>query len=125
MAASAAWAQYDRFYYEDCEDGDGVRVKGYDGAAGSEVDLVFPDYVDENPVREIGEDVFFGLCFQSVTLPSTLKVIGNRAFMSGSIPTPINIPASVTFIGEDAFAGCRRKKCNIITHFGNKDIKIW
>ena len=41
----------------------------------------------------------------SVTLPATLQVIGNQAFQQTSL-TSIEIPESVTSIGQSAFLGC-------------------
>lgn len=83
------------------------------------------------PVSEIGEKAFYGCTsLTSVTLPSSVSVIGAKAFALCSfseftIPdgvetigdeafrmcsrlTEITIPYSVTYLGEGAFANCER-----------------
>ena len=56
----------------------------------------FSDYSLENSCTKI----------QSVTLPNTLKIIGDYAFYGCSSLTNITIPDSVTSIGYYAFDGC-------------------
>ena len=50
----------------------------------------------------------FGYCpdLTSVTIPNSVKSIGNNAFYGCSGLTSVTIPNSVTSIGDNAFAGC-------------------
>lgn len=54
---------------------------------------------------ELPATVFFGKNYTSVVLPTTLKVIGNQAMAGCARLTAVEIPASVTRIGDDAFNG--------------------
>lgn len=54
---------------------------------------------------ELPATVFFGKGYTSVVLPTTLKVIGDQALAGCSSLTTVEIPASVTRIGDDAFNG--------------------
>lgn len=57
-------------------------------------------------VTEIGQHAFALLPITSVSLPSTLKVIGWDAFRYCSGLTDVTIPSSVTMIRSGAFANC-------------------
>ena len=46
------------------------------------------------------------VCFTSITLPKTLKRIGNMAFWHCNHLQTLSIPASVESIGENVFDGC-------------------
>lgn len=68
--------------------------------------VVIPD-----TVKEIGEYAFY-FCFglKDIQFGKNLKSIGKRAFMAtGNVPDEalfVDLPDSVEFIGEDAFANC-------------------
>ena len=65
------------YTYALLEDG-GVRITGYDG---EDAELTVPAELDGHPVREIGEEAFFGCDnLTSVTLPDSLTSIGVGAF---------------------------------------------
>lgn len=70
--------------------------------------LVSVTFEEGSVCREIG-DYAFGWCSSlvEVTLPDSLKTIGEDAFASTSI-TSIAIPDSVTRIGNGAFTGCKK-----------------
>ena len=60
-------------------------------------------------VEEIGEKAFYtayntSIHFVSLSLPSTLKIIGNLAFYNTGIESDIIIPDGVTSIGRSSFA---------------------
>ncbi|MBO4902356.1 MAG: leucine-rich repeat domain-containing protein [Lachnospiraceae bacterium] len=60
-------------------------------------------------LKEIGQGAFVGCSFanEELVLPDGLKTISYRAFENAfSDLQSVIIPASVTFIGEDAFYGC-------------------
>ena len=56
----------------------------------------------------IADTAFTGCSFASITLPSTLKYIGDTAFMRASQLTSVTVPASgaLEVIGKEAFAEC-------------------
>lgn len=57
-------------------------------------------------VEGIGDKAFYmNYGVKAISLPSTLKTIGNGAFYSTDIKT-LNIPNSVTSIGDECMAGC-------------------
>ena len=69
--------------------------------------VTIPSEVDGYPVTGIAAGVFEGECgIETVTLPSTLRFVGERAFKDCSLLEKIVLPDSVTSIGIDAFAGC-------------------
>ena len=59
---------------------------------------------------------------RSIDLPETVTYIGDMAFVGCSSLTSINIPSSVTFIGEDAFRSCESLK-KITIPYGITEIK--
>lgn len=80
-----------------------IIITGYKGTGG-EVEI--PSTIDGYPVTEIGGYTFSNLSnIWKVTIPDTVKKIGNAAFMATSI-TDITIPASVQEISFSAFARC-------------------
>ena len=46
----------------------------------------------------------------SVTIPNSVRTIGNYAFSGCSSLTSVTIPSSVTEIGDGAFSGCKNVK---------------
>ena len=66
-------------------------------------------------VTEIFDEEFMAVQVKNVILPSSVTRIGDRAFSQSNLSateqpllTTINIPKSVTYIGEYAFAGCTK-----------------
>ncbi len=55
---------------------------------------------------EIGEEAFANIQAEEVVLPPQVQSIGSRAFADNEQLVLVNIPASVTFIADDAFDGC-------------------
>lgn len=84
-----------------------VKVTGFNNGSS---DLVIPEKTilngKEYTVVGIGSEAFKDLEIKSVTLPKTLKKIGDDAFSGCESLTSIEIPSSVTSIGMDAFAIC-------------------
>ena len=60
-------------------------------------------------VEELGNYCFYDQYYflTAVTLPDTLKIIGNSAFQYCGALSSITIPSSVTSIGGSAFYGCQ------------------
>ena len=71
--------------------------------------LVIPDFYTEYKVVAIEEEVFRGADLISVTLPDTIKTIGDRAFQKSTIEK-INLPDSIEKIGEECFDNCLNLK---------------
>ena len=60
-------------------------------------------------IKTIGEKAFSGcIGLTDIVIPSNVKSIGEKAFSGCSGLTSINIPNSVTSIGERAFLGCSK-----------------
>ncbi|MBR4770005.1 MAG: leucine-rich repeat protein, partial [Clostridia bacterium] len=76
---------------------DGVLEK-YNG---TETDVVIPD-----GVTTIGESAFENTALKSVSIPKSVRVIGEETFMNCAALTSVTIPDSVTSIGDYAFSGC-------------------
>ena len=62
-------------------------------------------YIGKN-VETIGEFAFYSLSVDSITLPNTLKTLGNSAFEKCSHINNVIVPNNVTVIGDRAFADC-------------------
>ena len=70
------------------EDG-GARITGYDG---EDAELTVPAELDGHPVREIGNDAFYGCeSLTAVTLPIGLTSIGENPFRSSDLLAKINV----------------------------------
>ncbi|MDO5774250.1 MAG: leucine-rich repeat domain-containing protein [Spirochaetales bacterium] len=101
------------FYYDMAPDGQGVMLKSYKGKSTT---VVIPDAIEGLPVTQIGEktewaDRFFQHTMYksscntpyTITVPKSVKVIGNNAFKG--VKGKINIDISnLTSIGKEAFA---------------------
>ncbi len=68
--------------------------------------LTVPSRVDSHSVTAIGAFAFTNKSFSSVTLPKTIKDIGNGAFMDCRELTAVTVPEGVLSIGDNAFYGC-------------------
>ncbi len=85
------------------ESGGELTITGYEGSA---ADLVIPAEIAGCPVVEIGIASLRNRGFTSLTFEptTTLRTIAEQAFDSNLI-TELDIPASVTGIGAEAFSG--------------------
>ncbi len=100
----------------------GILESGYAG------DVVLPASVTYGgktySVTEIGRWAFQESTVTSVTIPESMKEIGEEAFMDCKNLTSITIPGSVSTIQDAAFAGCSNLTSVIIgdgvTALGNK-----
>ncbi len=117
------------FEYEENDDGT-ITITGY---TGTDATVTIPSEIDGKSVVSIGRSAFykcetirqlvisegitgiedsmygvFGSCknLETVSLPSTLKTIGNNAFDRCYKLREINLPEGLTSIGDDAFWGC-------------------
>ena len=130
LSAAAAFAQTARFDVALTPDSSGVIITGFTGNASA---VTIPANLEGLPVKGIGKgafsnktgirsvtvprgvtiiesEAFLGSrALTSVTLPDTLKTIGDRAFASTGL-TSIKLPDNCTEIGEGAFESCRTLK---------------
>ena len=96
------------------DDGKTVTVTGFEQSPTEEYDLVIPRSVkiDSNKylVTEIAANAFnpgaSNTLMQTVSLPATLKKIGDTAFKYNAALTSVKFPASLTHIGSFAFQSC-------------------
>ena len=92
-----------RYYVND--DGS-VTIFGWDGA---DEEVVIPEKIDGRTVTKI-EDLVFCYCkdLKSVEIPDSVTTIGNDTFRKCENLTSIKLPASLTTIGEQAFSECKK-----------------
>ena len=112
---SKLWTTDDGFIFY--EDGDTYYLLGY---SGSNTELTLPtNYNDKN--YAIYKYAFYE-CFHltSITIPDSVKSIGEGAFEDCSSLTSVTIGSSVTSIGDDAFYDCSSLNAVYIT-----DIAAW
>ncbi|MBP5175011.1 MAG: leucine-rich repeat domain-containing protein [Treponema sp.] len=69
-------------------------------------DVIIPDNFDGIPVTEIGRSAFSYKDMKSVSIPNSVKKIGEAAFYNCTYLKEINIPDSVTEIGHSVFYRC-------------------
>jgi hypothetical protein len=80
-----------------------ITITGYNGSAAT-VDI--PATIDGLPVTSIGDTAFQGKSLTGVTIPSSVKTIGYKAFNGCHGLTTVTIPLGVTEIGDSAFSAC-------------------
>ena len=82
----------------------GAVITRYNGDA---AEVIVPDTIENVPVVEIGFYAFEAKYdLRSVTLPETLTLIGEGAFMDCTSLESVNIPDTVTGIDRGAFVDC-------------------
>lgn len=88
------------YSYEVLEDGT-VKIVGY---SGSSAELIIPNSIGEYTVSQLGEKSFMGNeTLESVTIPSTVKVISNYSFKNCANLKIVRLEEGLQEIGEDAF----------------------
>ena len=112
------WNSYKGIYgnlngleYATCYDEYGnlyIVITGYNG---SNTNVVIPEYINIDGkdiiVKEVSNTAFRdNINITSINIPSSVTVIGERVFYNCSSLTLIYIPSSVTSIGNDAFSNC-------------------
>ena len=78
-------------------------VNGWHGESTS---LTIPAEIDGMPVTGIGKGAFYQSELKSITLPDSLKEIGEDAFRGCTKLTSVILPDSIGIIGECAFMHC-------------------
>ena len=90
------------FTYTLNEDGNAV-ITGYSGKASA---LSIPSTIDGYTVVGIGDSAIKGKSLTSAVLPATVTYIGNNAFQNCSSLREISLPDGLVSIGKEAFRGC-------------------
>ncbi|MDE7263302.1 MAG: leucine-rich repeat domain-containing protein [Anaeroplasmataceae bacterium] len=90
-------------YYILTGDGTSYAVTAYFGMAMS---IEIPEKHNNLPVSRIGEEVFSNQYIEEVTLPSSIKKIGDSAFDHCMKLSKINLPEGLIEIGSSAFNSC-------------------
>lgn len=83
-----------------------VSLTGYTGESNV---LEMPDIINGKPVTDIvwwGNYVLHDQYIQSVDLPANLEFISSRAFQNKKVQEISDFPATLRYIGENAFSGC-------------------
>ena len=92
-----------------------VTITKYTGTATS---VTIPDKINGKKVVAIGDKAFcrvergsyyYPMNVTSVTIPNTVKTIGEKAFYKAPL-TALTLPSSVTYVGMDAFYQCTAMK---------------
>jgi uncharacterized repeat protein (TIGR02543 family) len=92
---------FDGFIYE--IEGETAILTGY---TGSETNVVIPAELGGKPVVAIGESAFSGKAIVSVTLPDSVRSVGNNAFSSCNNLQSVTFPSRLDYLGRSAFANC-------------------
>lgn len=95
------WFNSTDFVYT--ESADGITITGYNG---SDTTLEIPDIIEGNTVTAIGKAAFENSNLKSVSLPDTLRTIGERAFFDNKSLHVIDIKDGLVSISDYAFASC-------------------
>ncbi len=90
------------FIYQLPDDGEGAVIISYTGTS---AEMVIPDTLDDHPVIAIGDQAFNFLTIETVTLPDTIRSIGNMAFYQCASLRQVTIQEGVTSIGTCCFGG--------------------
>jgi len=89
--------------YDYSSDGTYIEVIGYVGTA---TKVKIADTYDNLPVKAIYAEAFKGTNITSIEIPDSVTRIGEDAFFNCDSLTSIVIPEGVTSIGSEAFYGC-------------------
>ncbi len=80
------------------------------------------EYTVRDGVEVICDEAFFDGLLQRITLPESLKVIGEDAFALCNRLQGITLPESLKVIGKDAFAHCDQLE-EVVLPAGVEDIR--
>ncbi len=72
------------------------------------VAITVPANYRGKPVTEIGVSAFENCnALLTVTLPNSIKKLGNRAFCQCVKLQYVSVPSALTYVGDEAFSGCK------------------
>lgn len=130
-APDSATALKQIWSYKKQDDGS-LMITGYKG---DRTEVIVPEKIGKDTVTVIGDHAFCPFAARikpevkeirkaitSITLPNTVRSIGNAAFWDCESLISVNIPEGVDKIGENTFAECRKLE-NIIIPESVKSIE--
>lgn len=86
-----------------------------DGFVGKKSEIIVPDHVKNFAVVKIGRCAFVeNKTLETITIPDTVKMIGDGAFEACSSLKAISLPKSVSKIGASAFYACMSLKSIVV-----------
>ena len=94
------------FSYETLSDGT-ISITKYKGG---KKDVIIPSEIDGYTVTAIGQEAFRTIAVTSVTIPSSVKEIGQDAFEYCTSLTSVNLSNGIKKIGRSAFYHCTSLK---------------
>ncbi|MBQ7761567.1 MAG: leucine-rich repeat domain-containing protein [Clostridia bacterium] len=104
------------------------RIKSYDGKAmirrymGKDTSVVIPEKMGKYAVVEIDPQAFAGCEITSIELPKTITKIGDCAFSGCELLTQIDLPKKIKEIASGLFGGCLSLE-SVTIPFGVNTIK--
>lgn len=95
----------EEFEYEHSDELGGMVINKYNGSIPM---IIIPDEIDGEPVVAIGEEAFdkSEAFLESISMPDTVKLIGNGAFGGCKKLTNIKLSSSLETIEDCAFGAC-------------------
>ena len=89
------------------EENNEITITGFMGT-GSTANVTLPSSIDGKPVTAIASFAFSSTPIKSISLPYSLKTIGEHAFSYCDELTRVSMPSSVSSIGRYAFYYCSK-----------------
>lgn len=123
---------YQYYFAEDDNENIYIRITKYIGA---ETDVVIPSKIEGYPVKEIGEEAFFGEPFidedsgieydgkldvESIVIPEGVESLGRAAFYGCLELKSIKFPSTIKYVGNALFYG----KNSIVINNNNVSVEF-
>ena len=100
FSAATSFAQETNNDFVFIDEGNSINVIRYIGSSGT---VSIPNSINSKLVLKIGDSAFYRTQIRSISLPSTLKVIGNKSFSWCEKLTNIVLPEGLEAVGDNAF----------------------
>jgi hypothetical protein len=116
-AQSGSTSPVSDFSFDLSEDGEGIKITGYTGNGGA---VAIPSEIEDLPVVEIGQLAFTAgqsarrQAVTSLTVPSSVVIIGMRAFSYLADLEEVTLPDGLKIIPGNLFSACKSlRKVNL------------